>query len=437
MSDAAIFTVDFKETPYWWEAVASSRDDPPAPHPERADVAIVGGGLTGVAAAWELVRGGRDVVVLDAGGPGEGASSCNAGMLGRHSKHAFIDLMAAQGLDTARAFFGELREIYDAAVKRIEDERLDCDFRKCGRFVGALSPAHNDRLMKEFEARARHLGEEVEFVAASEPFELGSTRYYGGVRIIENASIQPARHYQAMRRRAEAIGARIYGHTEAIGIVREDREFAVHTSRGIVRARDVLLATNGYSGRLTPWLADRLVPINAYMIATEKLSDNLARSVLPSHRTYTDNRRSGNYMQLSPDGTRLLFGGRTGRLPSSLRQLAVDLYREMVFIFPQLEGVRIAHAWTGRCAATWDYFPRTGVHDGVHYSAGYCFSGNAMAPHLGVKAARRILGKADAHTFFAKERFPKVPLIARQPWAMPALMSYYQWADRPVARTVV
>ena len=198
--------------------------------------------------------------------------------------------------------------------------------------------------------------------------------------------------------------------------------------------RDVLIATNGYSGRLTPWIANRLAPINAYMIATEPLSDNLAKSVLPAHRTYNDNRRSGNYMQLSPDGTRLLFGGRTGRLPSSLRQLAGDLYREMIFLFPQLEGVKIAHAWTGLCAATWDYFPRTGIHDGVHYSLGYCFSGNAMAPHLGAKAARRILGKADAHIFFARDRFPKVPLIARQSWAMPALMSYYQWADRPVAR---
>ena len=102
------------------------------------------------------------------------------------------------------------------------------------------------------------------------------------VLFLSNASIQPARHYQAMRRRAEAIGARIYGHTKVIGIVREDREFAVHTSRGMVRARDVLLATNGYSGPLAPWLADRLVPINAYMIATEKLSDNLAKSVLPA-----------------------------------------------------------------------------------------------------------------------------------------------------------
>ena len=107
MSDAEIFAADFKETPYWWEAVARQNHGAATPKPDRADVAIVGAGLTGVAAAWELVQGGRDVAVLDAGEPGEGASSRNAGMLGRHSKHAFIDLMATHGLDIARAFFGE------------------------------------------------------------------------------------------------------------------------------------------------------------------------------------------------------------------------------------------------------------------------------------------------------------------------------------------
>jgi len=433
MSDTAILAQDFKERPYWWEAAAPAEAE--ASLPRAADVVIVGAGLTGVAAACELARGGRDVVALDAAEPGAGASSRNAGMLGRHSKHAFSDLAESAGLETAREFFGELREIYDEAVARISDEGLDCDFRKCGRFIGALSPAHHAKLVKEFELRARELGEEIELVPASEMLEIGSARYYGGVRIIENASIQPARHYQAMRRRAEPTGARLIGNTKVMGIVRDADGFTVHTAPGAIRTRDVILATNGYSGGLIPWLERRLAPINAYMVATEPLSDNMAKSLLPEHRTYSDNRRSANYMQLSPDGKRLLFGGRTGRRPASLRQLARDLHREMLFLFPQLEGVRISHAWTGRCAATWDYFPRTGIHDGMHYALGYCFSGNAMAPHLGIKAAQRILGRKDeARSFFARENFPVVPFPARQAWAMPLLMQYYAWADRPVAR---
>ena len=433
MNDSTILTQDFKERPYWWEAATPAEAG--APLPRKADVVIVGAGLTGVAAACELARGGRDVVAIDAAEPGAGASSRNAGMLGRHSKHAFSDLAESAGLETARAFFGELREIYDAAVTRIRDEKLDCDFRKCGRFVGALSPAHHAKLVKEFELRARLLGEEIELVPANEMMEIGSARYHGGVRVLENASIQPARHYQAMRRRAEVAGARLVGHTKVTGIVRDADGFTVHTARGAVRGRDVILATNGYTGGLIPFLERRLAPINAYMVATEPLSDNMAKSLLPEHRTYVDNRRSGNYMQLSPDGKRLLFGGRTGRRPASLRQLSRDLHREMLFFFPQLEGVKLTHAWTGRCAATWDYFPRTGVHEGMHYAMGYCFSGNAMAPHLGIKAAQRILGRTDAaRSFFARADFPVVPLVARQGWAMPLLMQYYAWADRPVAR---
>jgi glycine/D-amino acid oxidase-like deaminating enzyme len=437
MSEASILSANFKTRPYWWDAL--KRDQPTdgtfvAELPASADVVIVGAGLTGVCAAWELVRGGRDVVVLDAGEPGEGASSRNAGMLGRNFKHSFKELIEAYGLDTGRACFAELHEIYKGAVALIADEKIDCDFRKCGRFIGALSPAHHTRLVEEYELRARHLGEEVKLVPVAEELEIGSTRYYGGVHIIDNASIQPVRYYDALRRRAEAVGARIIGHTPVASVTREGNQFVAHTARGTIAARDVLIATNGYTRQVLPWFFRRLIPINAFMIATEPLSDNLAKSVLPAHRTYSDNRRTANYMQLSPDGKRLLFGGRTGLRPRSLRQLAVDLQREMSFLFPQLAGVKIEYAWTGRCAASGDLFPHTGVHDGMHYSLGYCFSGNAMGPYLGMKAAKRILGSPDAGTIFERP-LPGVLWPARQQSLIPLVMNYYRWMDRPVDKS--
>jgi glycine/D-amino acid oxidase-like deaminating enzyme len=434
MNEASILSADFKARPYWWEALARdpSRDEAAAAElPRAADVVIVGAGLTGVSAAWELVRAGRDVVALDAGEPGEGASSRNAGMLGRNFKHTFKGLIEAHGLDTARAYFSELHDIYKGAVARIDEEKIECDYRKCGRFIGALSPSHHQRLVEEYELRAKHLGEELTLVPVAEELEIGSTRYYGGVHIVDNASIQPARHYDALRRRAERAGARLIAHTPVSAVTREGNRFLVHTARGSISARDVLIATNGYTRQILPWFFKRLIPINAFMIATEPLSDNLAKSVLPAHRTYADNRRTANYMQLSPDGKRLLFGGRTGLRPPSLKQLAVDLHREMVFLFPQLEGVKIEYAWTGRCAASGDLFPHTGVHDGMHYSMGYCFSGNAMGPYLGMKAAKRILGSSDAGTIFERP-LPGVLWPARQQRLIPLVMHYYRWMDRPV-----
>ncbi len=197
----------------------------------------------------------------------------------------------------------------------------------------------------------------------------------------------------------------------------------------------MLVATNGYTTALTPWLVQRLIPINAYMAATAPLSENLTTSILPNHRMYSDNRRRANYMQLSPDRRRLLFGGQTGRWPVSLRDVARRLYLDMTMLFPDLEGVKLSHVWTGRCAATWDYYPRVGTHDGMHYALGYCFSGNAMAPYLGIRAARRILGAPDSETFFARTPFPKAPRYARSELLMSVLMDYYSWADRPVAHT--
>src|SRR5215470_373805 len=151
MTDASIFAPDFKEMPYWIDAARGPTTPPadPPPLPAKADVVIVGGGLTGVSAACELARGGRDTVVLDAGEPAEAASSRNAGMLGWHSKHSFVDLIETVGVDEATRFFRELRGIYEAAVARIRDEDIACDFRKNGRFLGALSPKHHDRMMRE------------------------------------------------------------------------------------------------------------------------------------------------------------------------------------------------------------------------------------------------------------------------------------------------
>ena len=140
-------------------------------------------------------------------------------------------------------------------------------------------------------------------------------------------------------------------------------------------------------------------------------------------------------MNLSPDGTRLLFGGRTGSAPASLKDLARDLHADMRYFFPELEDVRLTHAWTGRCAATMDLFPHVGVADGVHYAVGYCFSGNAMGPHLARKAAAMILGDREAAASVFDARFAAVPWPARGPWTMPLVTGWYAWAGRPPGST--
>lgn len=431
---APVLSDDFRETPYWWDA-PGGRSDPQrdAPLPPRADVLIVGAGLTGVSAAHDLARAGRDVLVLDAGLPGGGASSRNHGMVGRNFKHSFGGLIERVGMAEAIGWYRELDEAYAAAISRIDDEGLDCQLRRNGRFIGALSPRHYDMLAREYSLRARHLGAAVEIIPGSRQTEIGSARYHGGVLIHDNAALHPGLYMRAMARRAEAAGGRIIGRTAVEALRRDAGGFEVRTSRGRLRARDVIIATNGLTPPSFGWHAKRLVPINAYTAITEALPDDLARRLLPGHRTYHDNRRRSNPFVLAPDGSnRLLFSSRNGALPPrSMRERAAELHRDMLFFFPELEGFRFTHAWPGRCAATWDLLPHTGVQDGMYYALGYCFSGNAMAPYLGGKIASRLLGRTGSATRFMAGDFPKVPRFARHARFMPMLAAWYSFADRP------
>jgi glycine/D-amino acid oxidase-like deaminating enzyme len=430
----AVVSDDFRETPYWWEAVASGNGPLEAPLPSAADVLVIGAGLTGVSAAHDLATAGRDVLVLDSGVPGQGASSRNHGMLGRNFKHSFGSLLRRHGLSDAIGWYRELNEAYAAAIGRIETEGMDCQLRKTGRFIGALSPRHYEMLAREYALRATHLGAAIEIIPASRQTEIGSARYYGGVLIHDNAALHPGLYMRAMLRRAEAAGARVIGHTPVQALRRDGAGLEALTSRGLVRARDVIIATNGLTPATFAWHARRLLPINAYTAVTEPLPADLAARLLPKHRTYHDNRRRSNPFVLAPDGSnRLLFSSRNGALPPrSMHDMAVRLHRDMLFFFPALRDYRFTHAWAGRCAATWDLLPHAGVQDGIHYALGYCFSGNAMAPYLGRKVAAAILGRPEAGTRFMAADFPRIPRFARSSRFMPMVAAWYSLADRPV-----
>jgi glycine/D-amino acid oxidase-like deaminating enzyme len=419
--------------PYWWEDVprlaATSRDD--APFPASVDVLIVGGGLTGTSAAYELATAGRSVLVLDAAAVGSGASSRNAGMVGRYLKYSFEQLMAARGLNVAKSIFGETQRVYEECIARIQGEGMACGLRKQGRVIGAVSPAHRERLYREWELRGRYLGEA--FRRLDEPrTEIASGCYHGGILILDNAAVQPALYTEAMRRRAEAAGATIRGGCAVTGYVREaDGCFQVATERGTVVARDLIIATNGLTDSRLPDFSDRLAPINALMISTEELPADLVASHWPQQRTYHDNRRNSNYMQVSPDGRRLIFGGRTGLHRHPTPQAAEALRQEMIALFPALHAVGISHVWTGRCAVSADLFPHYGVRNGVHFALGYCFSGLAMAPYLGGRVARLVLARDEGDSCFRCDALKPMPWLARQEALMPLVMHYYRWRDRP------
>lgn len=417
-------------TPYWWTALppGNAGVSGHGPRLETYDVAIVGAGLTGSAAADVLASAGRSVVVLDAREPGGGASSRNGAMLGRYFRHSFSSLAQTRGLDVAKAYFSELSAVYDDALQRLRHMKVPTGLSERGRIVGAIDDAHRESLWREWELRARHTGEDVAWLSPGDP-ELPTERYRGGIHIRDNAAVNPALYTQAMLDAARDAGAEIHGHSPVLGIERYVAGYRLHLNDRTLHTRDVLIATNGYTPKGQRWHSRRLIPIVAHMVATEPLPERFLGRLRDGRRTYHDNRKNSNYYQISQDG-RLIFGGRTGLRHRSAAHQARMLKAEMTYFFPELAGVQIANAWQGRCAATQDMFPHVGVHDGIHFALGYCFSGLAMAPWLGRKAAMAILGRQDeARTLFRKDDLAIVPWPARQERLMPIAMRYYRWRE--------
>ena len=431
----SVFASDFKETPYWWDAAPPTQDAPRAP-PARVDVAIVGAGITGLNAALELARAGRSVVAIDAGDLGHGASTRNSGYVGRTLKHSFGDLLRKYGTDYAVAAYREMQLAFDSVAERVRTEQIECGFKVSGRLILTKAQRQYDDLEQEWALRKKHLGAEYTMLSrAALRDEIASDLFCGGALIPDLAAIHPGLYHRGLLDRARAAGAELIGNLRVERIVPLDGGgFELTTPQGMTRARDVLVATNGYTDGLLPWLQHRLIPFDAYMIATEPLAPALMNRLLPTDRTYIDHVHDVTSIRRSPDGTRILFLWRTGTRPTGARAKGAQLLEDLVRIVPEAASLKLTHSWTGRCALTRDLWPHLASHDGMHFAGGYCFAGVPMGTYLGQKAAFRILGSPEGKTIFGDRGFQSVPLFPGNPWLARQVMGWYRMHDRWASR---
>ena len=216
----------------------------------------------------------------------------------------------------------------------------------------------------------------------------------------------------------------------ATRIVPEADGFRVRTARGEVKARDVIVGTNGYTDGAQGWLRRRLVPVTSRIIATEPLSENLMRHLIPKGRSIVETRKLYRYYRPSPDGQRLLIGGRESAFSRDPSVNTDHVKAGLTEIFPELKDVRLTHSWSGYVAFNRDELPRLFERDGIHYAAGYCGSGTVWARWLGMKAALKVLGAPEAKTAFACDPPKPVPLYWGKPWFLPAAMAWFGLQDR-------
>jgi glycine/D-amino acid oxidase-like deaminating enzyme len=418
-----------KDTPYWWEHAPPTAVAAPA-LPARSDVAVIGGGYTGLSAALTLARAGRSVVVLEAGTPGIGASSRNGGMLGDWLKPSLATLVRRYGPQRARAIIAEAREGFDYLGRFIADEGIDCNFSNCGGFTGVTTPARYEAMARETEELSRSIGLEAEMVPKSEVRnEIGTDLYYGGRVMPRRGGLHPARYHAGLLARVRAAGVTVVGDCPVTTLERNGSGFRLTTPQASLDARDVVVATNGYTGAVTPALRRRVIPVTSYMIATAPLSPNLMATLMPKGRMLSDSNRLLCYFRPSPDNTRILFGGRPAYTDIGPELAAQRLSRYMTRIFPEMKDVEVTHSWFGYIAYTFDRLPHVGKRDGVHYAMGYCGSGVVMSTWLGRKAALQLLGDAEGNSAFSEIEHPTSPFYYGRPWFLPLVQAWYQGAD--------
>jgi glycine/D-amino acid oxidase-like deaminating enzyme len=410
--------------PLWMENAAM-----PAPSmqplPKRIDVLIIGAGYTGLSAARETAAAGRSTLVLDAGGVGTGCSSRNGGQVAYSIKPSFNSLKEKFGADQA---FRICREGMDAVayLRSLATQQIDCNWRADGCFFGAHTARHFKRMVLDAEKQPRGLEQRIDVVPRAEQrSEIDSDFYHGGCVYPDDASVDPTQLLLSLLRRALESGASLVDHCPVDAIKSARDGFEVLTPHGVVQARQVLLATNGYTGSLSPWHRRRVIPIGSYQIATEPLGAARVHSLIPRGRNIVDSRRVVVYFRPSADGERIVFGGRAALAERDPLTCVPRLQQMMGRIFPQLRSVRVSHAWVGWVAYTFDKLPHLGQHEGIHYCMGYCGQGVPLAPYFGKRIGQQMLGLAEGRTALDELPFPSRPYYRGNPWFLaPSVFAY-------------
>ncbi len=426
----------------WTATAAPGSAYPPLEGEHRADVCIIGGGFTGLSAALHLAEGGASVAVLEAGELGSGASGRSGGQVIPGLKLDPSELQAVFGPERG----AHLTELVGGAAEFVFDlvrrHRIECEARQ----DGWIKACHSEGALRAAARTAREWsrrGAAVEEIDRGRIAELlGTDAYLGGFVDHRGGLVQPLSYTRGLARAADQAGARIHERSLASTPRRSGGQWLVTTSRGSVRASQIIIGTNGYTdlgGPDGPWptLVRTVVPVYSYIAATRPLSDDLRRTILPKGQAVSDSRRLLRYFRLDPAG-RLVMGGRGRTRESADRSDYSNIIASAVALYAQLRESDWEFVWGGKVALTLDHLPHLHeLADGVHAALGYNGRGVAMATVMGKVLADRVQGRGDAV-------FPESPLrpVPFHRWRRPVLEAIVAWkraldriegANRPAA----
>lgn len=349
----------------------------------EADVAIIGGGFTGLSSALHLAEKGQKVIVLEARHIGFGASGRNGGQVIPGLKHDPDDLRAAYGPERG----AEMIRLVGNAANEVFDLIARHQIRCTPRHGGWIQAAHSELAKRAVLRRAQQWqaeGVPVEILDRDGVAERsGTSRYFGGWRDPRAGSLQPLDYARGLARAAQAAGAVICEGSAATELKPQGRGWKVRTSAGQVTAKSVLVATNGYTGNLVPGLAQSILPVQSMILTTEVLPEALQAKVMPNGVVLSETRKLAFYMRQTHDG-RFMIGGRGAVGMTEKPALLEALRKGMLRLFPELETVKLDYHWSGHVALTMDGLPH--LHEpapSLNTIGGYNGRGVALATVFG------------------------------------------------------
>jgi len=419
---------------YWLTTTQMpGESDTITPFPEKVDVAVIGGGYTGLSAAYTLAKQGVNVIVLEAESIGWGASSRNGGMTLTGLKLPMQTVIKRYGKSLAKDLFQCSLDSVSTVEQIVNEEKIDCGFVRTGHLLTANKPHHYDALKEEVEFMAKVFNHNVRLVPPRElKDEIGSSIYHGGLVDEVSGGLNPAQYVAGLARAAEKAGARLHARARVDRVEREGTRFSIQTTRGSLSAKSVFVATAGYTGNVTKKLQRRVIPIGSFIIATERLPEKLAHELSPKNRMIFDFKHYLNYFRLWDN--RMIFGGRAAFFPETedtIKRSAEILRREMIQVYPQLKDAKVEYVWGGTLDFAFDMMTHVGNDDGMYYALGYAGHGVAMGTYLGKTVAEAMINDTLEEHPFAQFKFPGAPfgLYNGFPWFLPLAGAWHKFLD--------
>ena len=423
-----------KYSPYWWEDQPKYIESNGLP--KNTDVVIVGAGFTGLSAAITLAKSGVSVVVFDSEELGFGASTRNGGMLGSGHKVSPQEAEKKYGLEIAGKIHKEANASLAFTTDLIKENNIDCDLQICGRLRTSWLPQDHLSMSENLKKLKAIDDFNSRMIDSSKMFESVKTDlYFGGQYYEDHGSVQPRKFHYGLHQMALNAGAKVFGRMPVKQVTPKSGDkqagFIVSVGNQSISCKDVLIATNGYTrSSLSTYLSRRILPVPSFIITTDEIGADRVNSLIPGGHCIVETRKRYCYYRPTPCGKRIMIGTRAAMHSMSAEKALPLLRKTLSEIFPELDGVKISHCWTGFTGFSFSMLPNLGCHNGIYSAMGYCGNGVAMAPYLGHMAALKIIEPNKKITVFEDTSLQTRPYYFGLPWFLPIASAYFKAYDK-------